>query len=223
MHGHALTRRDGERLLDVGAEDGGGLGGAVAAEGVAHRADRDHDDEPEDDEHDEQLDHREPASARDGGRSHGAPVGHSAGHLSPSRQVVITSRSCESPVARRASCSYANRCEFCTVLSATCSAVIRSSLAPPARNLHHMRIAKLGVVGAGTMGSGIAALAASAGIPVVLLDVPGHRRRPERSRPRWARARPQGAPRRLHGRHPRGAHHASATSTTPSSCSATAT
>ena len=37
-----------------------------------------------------------------------------------------------------------------------------------------MRIAKLGVVGAGTMGSGIAALAASAGIPVVLLDVPGN-------------------------------------------------
>jgi 3-hydroxyacyl-CoA dehydrogenase len=36
-----------------------------------------------------------------------------------------------------------------------------------------MRIAKLGVVGAGTMGSGIAALAASAGIPIVLLDVPG--------------------------------------------------
>lgn len=36
-----------------------------------------------------------------------------------------------------------------------------------------MRITKLGVVGAGTMGSGIAALAASAGIPVVLLDVPG--------------------------------------------------
>jgi 3-hydroxyacyl-CoA dehydrogenase len=34
-----------------------------------------------------------------------------------------------------------------------------------------MRIAKLGVVGAGTMGSGIAALAASAGIPVVLLDI----------------------------------------------------
>jgi 3-hydroxyacyl-CoA dehydrogenase len=34
-----------------------------------------------------------------------------------------------------------------------------------------MRIARLGVVGAGTMGSGIAALAASAGIPVVLLDV----------------------------------------------------
>ena len=36
-----------------------------------------------------------------------------------------------------------------------------------------MRIAKLGVVGAGTMGSGIAALAVSAGIPVVLLDIPG--------------------------------------------------
>ena len=36
-----------------------------------------------------------------------------------------------------------------------------------------MRIGKLGVVGAGTMGSGIAALAASAGVPVVLLDVPG--------------------------------------------------
>src|SRR5689334_10620775 len=36
-----------------------------------------------------------------------------------------------------------------------------------------MRITKLGVVGAGTMGSGIAALAASAGMPVVLLDVPG--------------------------------------------------
>jgi len=36
-----------------------------------------------------------------------------------------------------------------------------------------MRIAKLGVVGAGVMGSGIAALAASAGVPVVLLDIPG--------------------------------------------------
>src|SRR4051812_9487026 len=35
-----------------------------------------------------------------------------------------------------------------------------------------MRIRKLGVVGAGTMGGGIAALAVSAGIPVVLLDVP---------------------------------------------------
>ncbi len=36
-----------------------------------------------------------------------------------------------------------------------------------------MRISRLGVVGAGTMGSGIAALAASAGIPVVLLDIAG--------------------------------------------------
>jgi 3-hydroxyacyl-CoA dehydrogenase len=36
-----------------------------------------------------------------------------------------------------------------------------------------MRIRKLGVVGAGTMGGGIAALAASAGIPVVLLDIAG--------------------------------------------------
>lgn len=36
-----------------------------------------------------------------------------------------------------------------------------------------MRIAKVGVIGAGAMGSGIAALAASAGIPVVLLDIPG--------------------------------------------------
>src|SRR5687768_10034154 len=34
------------------------------------------------------------------------------------------------------------------------------------------RIKKLGVVGAGTMGAGIAALAASAGVPVVLLDIP---------------------------------------------------
>lgn len=36
-----------------------------------------------------------------------------------------------------------------------------------------MRIRQIGVVGAGAMGAGIAALAASAGIPVVLLDVPG--------------------------------------------------
>jgi 3-hydroxyacyl-CoA dehydrogenase len=35
-----------------------------------------------------------------------------------------------------------------------------------------MRIRRIGVVGAGTMGAGIAALAASAGVPVVLLDVP---------------------------------------------------
>src|SRR5687767_6987876 len=36
-----------------------------------------------------------------------------------------------------------------------------------------MRIRRIGIVGAGTMGAGIGALAASAGIPVVLLDVPG--------------------------------------------------
>lgn len=36
-----------------------------------------------------------------------------------------------------------------------------------------MKIRKVGVIGAGTMGGGIAALAASAGVPVVLLDVPG--------------------------------------------------
>ncbi|HEX7121214.1 MAG TPA: 3-hydroxyacyl-CoA dehydrogenase/enoyl-CoA hydratase family protein [Gemmatimonadaceae bacterium] len=35
-----------------------------------------------------------------------------------------------------------------------------------------MRIGKVGVIGAGVMGSGIAALTASAGFPVVLLDVP---------------------------------------------------
>src|ERR1043166_2766413 len=36
-----------------------------------------------------------------------------------------------------------------------------------------MRIKKIGIVGAGTRGSGIAALAVSAGLPVVLLDIPG--------------------------------------------------
>lgn len=36
-----------------------------------------------------------------------------------------------------------------------------------------MRITKVGIIGAGAMGAGIAALAASAGLPVVLLDVPG--------------------------------------------------
>jgi 3-hydroxyacyl-CoA dehydrogenase len=45
-----------------------------------------------------------------------------------------------------------------------------------------MRIAKLGVIGAGAMGSGIAALAASAGMPVVLLDVPGEADRNARAR-----------------------------------------
>ena len=46
----------------------------------------------------------------------------------------------------------------------------------PARDLGggaSTRVRRLGIVGAGTMGSGIAALAASAGVPVVLLDVPG--------------------------------------------------
>jgi 3-hydroxyacyl-CoA dehydrogenase len=40
-----------------------------------------------------------------------------------------------------------------------------------------MRIGKIGVIGAGSMGSGIAALAASAGFPVTLLDVPGEKDR----------------------------------------------
>ncbi len=43
-----------------------------------------------------------------------------------------------------------------------------------------MRVTTVGVVGAGAMGSGIAALAASAGLRVVLLDVPGS---PDRSGP----------------------------------------
>src|SRR5690348_16997993 len=43
-----------------------------------------------------------------------------------------------------------------------------------------MRVTKVGVIGAGTMGSGIAALAASAGLPVVLLDVPGPPDDPDR-------------------------------------------
>ncbi len=43
-----------------------------------------------------------------------------------------------------------------------------------------MRLTTVGVVGAGAMGSGIAALAASAGLRVVLLDIPGD---PDRSGP----------------------------------------
>ena len=43
-----------------------------------------------------------------------------------------------------------------------------------------MRIGRVGVIGAGAMGSGIAALAASAGFPVTLLDVPGD---PDRDAP----------------------------------------
>ncbi len=48
-----------------------------------------------------------------------------------------------------------------------------------------MRIQKIGVIGAGIMGAGIAALAASAGIPVVLLDIPGSDdpKSPDRSGP----------------------------------------
>lgn len=45
-----------------------------------------------------------------------------------------------------------------------------------------MRIARVGVVGAGAMGTGIAALAASAGFPVVLLDVPDAPDRDARAR-----------------------------------------
>lgn len=51
-----------------------------------------------------------------------------------------------------------------------------------------MRIARVGVVGAGAMGTGIAALAASAGFPVVLLDVPGDPDRNSRAREGIARA-----------------------------------
>lgn len=48
-----------------------------------------------------------------------------------------------------------------------------------------MRITKVGIVGAGAMGAGIAALAASAGLPVVLLDIPGSDdpKSPDRSKP----------------------------------------
>lgn len=48
-----------------------------------------------------------------------------------------------------------------------------------------MRITKVGVIGAGAMGAGIAALAASAGLSVVLLDIPGHDdpKHPDRSKP----------------------------------------
>src|ERR1700687_5899018 len=48
-----------------------------------------------------------------------------------------------------------------------------------------MRIQKVGVIGAGVMGHGIAALCASAGLPVVLLDIPGSDdpQSPDRSAP----------------------------------------
>ena len=48
-----------------------------------------------------------------------------------------------------------------------------SSFTPGQPSPAPRRIATLGVVGAGAMGAGIAALAASAGVPVVLLDIPG--------------------------------------------------
>lgn len=51
-----------------------------------------------------------------------------------------------------------------------------------------MHIAKVGVVGAGSMGSGIAALAASTGLRVVLLDIPGERDRDKIVRDSLARA-----------------------------------
>ena len=63
-------------------------------------------------------------------------------------------------------------------------------------------IRKLGVVGAGTMGGGIAALAASAGIPVVLLDV--RRKTATETRPaRRTRTREEVEAGGVHGRRPR--------------------
>ena len=53
-------------------------------------------------------------------------------------------------------------------------------------------VRRVGVIGAGTMGAGIAAHAASAGLDVVLLDVV-----PDGARPRWA-AR-EGAAGGVHG------------------------
>src|ERR1039458_10797599 len=48
-----------------------------------------------------------------------------------------------------------------------------------------MRISKVGATGPGVMAHGIAALCASAGIPVVLLDIPGSAdpKSPDRSAP----------------------------------------
>ena len=48
-----------------------------------------------------------------------------------------------------------------------------------------MHIRKVGVIGAGVMGHGIAALCASAGLPTVLLDIPGSDdpKSPDRSAP----------------------------------------
>ncbi len=91
-----------------------------------------------------------------------------------------------------------------------------------------IRIRTLGVIGAGTMGSGIAALAASAGIPVVLLDIAPPQAGSGRLRSGATRSRsgavaegPQGEAGAVHGRPSRRAHHARATSTTTSRCSPT--
>jgi 3-hydroxyacyl-CoA dehydrogenase len=52
---------------------------------------------------------------------------------------------------------------------------VSAKQAPPAGTAVALpvRVRRIGVIGAGTMGAGIAALAASAGLPVDLLDVPG--------------------------------------------------
>ena len=59
------------------------------------------------------------------------------------------------------------------------------------------KIAKVGVLGSGVMGAGIAAHVANAGVPVVLLDiVPAGRNGPQRARRRRRRADGQAASRR---------------------------
>lgn len=58
-------------------------------------------------------------------------------------------------------------------MATTQEATSRPGTADAARVTAPRRLRSLGIVGAGAMGSGIAALAASAGIPVVLLDIPG--------------------------------------------------
>lgn len=66
-----------------------------------------------------------------------------------------------------------------------------------------MRIRSIGVVGAGTMGGGIAALAASAGVPVVLLDIPGERERNEPAKRGLERALKSRPPSFMDTRHAR--------------------
>src|SRR3954470_18363574 len=82
----------------------------------------------------------------------------------------MTCTSVSSPVGRPATQSVA-----CPALLIVLGLAFPHALDPGSflRPPFLMRIAKLGVVGAGTMGSGIAALAASARIPVVLLDIAG--------------------------------------------------